>query len=496
MGLGNTDVGRLAALRPAPGVTREIPGYAIGGQPGVRLRIGLPPRSLIAITLGAALVLAFAFVSPMADRAPALRAAVETAITSLALTAAVVAQAQFVRTRRARDLVLFAAMLTLALIELSSYWVPAVFNVRLGGYFAAAERWGALFVAVAFVAASQAPADRLITRARRAVAITALVSVVAVGLAGLLGLVLRGQLLTASAYPLSGARHALRHPLGLLLTLETAGLSVLAAVAFARVTANEKRSGVLYLLACACVLLAAARLYSIPLDWLGPNWISPREGLRLLAITFVAAASVRQEFGIRAEIARAAAVAERHRVARDLHDGLAQDLALIAAHRQMMAVQLGGEHPVTVAAGRALALSRGTIKELSEPAGATIQDTLEAVGYELSARFEIDVAVHGDLDHQPALDTREHLARIAREAIANAARHGGATSVIVSLKETGNGVALRITDDGCGIGEANGTVIREGFGIHSMRERAADLGGRLTVRRSGKSGTQIEVVVP
>jgi signal transduction histidine kinase len=451
---------------------------------------------MITITLGAALVVAFAFVSPVAARAPALRAAVETVITSLALTAAVIAQAQFVRTRRSRDLVLFGAMLTLALIELSSYWVPAAFNARFGGYFAAAERWGALFVGVAFVAVSQAPADRVISRARRAVAITALVSVFAVGLAGLLGLVLRGELLTASAYPVSGTGHALRHPLGLLLTLETAGLFVFAAVAFARVTASDKRSGVLYLLGCACVLLAAARLYSIPLNWLGPNWISPHEGLRLLAITFAAAAFVRQELGRRAEIVRAAAIAERHRVAQDLHDGLAQDLALIAAHRQTIAGELGGEHPVTVAVGRALALSRGTIKELSQPAGSTIQDALEAVAYELSARFAIDVAVHGDLDHQPALDTREHLARIAREAIANAARHGGATSVIVSLKQTGNGIALLISDDGCGIGEANGAVIREGFGIHSMRERATDLGGRLTVRRSGKSGTEILVVLP
>jgi signal transduction histidine kinase len=481
MGFANTELGAVAVLRSEPG--------ASGAGLGVRL------SWLHVIIAGAVLVLGVAFVDPVAEHAPALRATVETVITSFALTAAVIWQTQFARTRQSRDLLLFGALLTLALIELSSYWLPATLNLRLGGYFAAEGRWGTLFVAAAFAAASQAPSDRLIARGRRSIVITAALSVAALALAGLLGLVLRGPLLTTSAHPLTGIEHALRHPLGLLLTLETAGLFAFAAAAFARPTAHH-RNGVLYLLGCACVLLAAARLYSIPLDWLGPSWISPREGLRLLAVTLFVAAAVRKELKIRAGIARAAALAERHRVAQDLHDGLAQDLALIAAHRKMMAAQLGGEHPVTVAAMRALALSRGTIKELSDPARESIQETLEAVAYELSARFEIDVAVHGDLDSEPPADAHEHLARIAREAIANAARHGGAKSVIVSLKHTANGVALRITDDGRGIGDGRCGPYREGFGLSSMRERTAELGGYLTVHRSGKSGTELEVVLP
>ena len=56
---------------------------------------------------------------------------------------------------------------------------------------------------------------------------------------------------------------------------------------------------------------------------------------------------------------------ERRRIARDLHDGLAQDLAFIAAHGDQIAREAGEEHPLAIAARRALALSRGAIADLS-----------------------------------------------------------------------------------------------------------------------------------
>ena len=88
------------------------------------------------------------------------------------------------------------------------------------------------------------------------------------------------------------------------------------------------------------------------------------------------------------------------------------------------------------------------------------------------------------------------MTRIAREAIANAARHGGARNVIVSLRQIDAGIALRVVDDGCGIASTDLDPAPEGFGLRSMRERAAALGGELNVRQPARGGTELEVVLP
>ena len=91
---------------------------------------------------------------------------------------------------------------------------------------------------------------------------------------------------------------------------------------------------------------------------------------------------------------------------------------------------------------------------------------------------------------------REHVTRIAREAIANAARHGRAQNVVVSLTHNGRGVALRVVDDGCGIAQAHSDSDHDGFGLRSMRERAAALGGYMRVAPAERGGTELEVVLP
>jgi signal transduction histidine kinase len=180
-------------------------------------------------------------------------------------------------------------------------------------------------------------------------------------------------------------------------------------------------------------------------------------------------------------------------VAQDLHDGLAQDLAIIVAHGRQMAEHLGGEHPLAVAASRALSVSRDTISDLSDLSHVRPREALEAVGQELGSLYGVAVAVSVHPDVELATAAREQVLRIAREAIANAARHGHAQNVLVSLKRTASGLVLKVQDDGDGILGPAGPA-PEGFGMGTMRERAASLGGFLAVRAPGGGGTELRVV--
>jgi signal transduction histidine kinase len=270
----------------------------------------------------------------------------------------------------------------------------------------------------------------------------------------------------------------------------TVTFCLLAAFGFAR-TAQRERDDIAALISGALILGAASWLCFFPLPALAYDWVSPREGLRLLGVVLLLAAAIRRELRAQTNVARAAELAERRRVAQDLHDGIGQDLALIAAHSGRMASELGSDHPVAIAARRALAVSRDTIGELSGPENATSAEALAAVANELGSRFGMTVVVLCDLDSDPEPQIREQLTRIVREALANAGRHGRARHVLVSLRQINDGLILRIDDDGCGIAPGAG----EGFGIGSMRERAEAMGASLTVRSAGKRGAEIEVVM-
>jgi signal transduction histidine kinase len=186
---------------------------------------------------------------------------------------------------------------------------------------------------------------------------------------------------------------------------------------------------------------------------------------------------------------------ERRRLARDLHDGLAQDLAFIAAYGQRLSADPDSEHPIAIAARRALAVTRGAIADLSATHAASAAAALEQVAHELSSRHgvHVTVAVEGSDVTGPE---RDELVRIAREAIVNATRHGCAKEIVVSLMASEDAFVLRIDDNGNGIPRSRGAHSAAGLGLRAMRERAQALGGRLIAGSGELGGARIEVVVP
>jgi signal transduction histidine kinase len=245
-------------------------------------------------------------------------------------------------------------------------------------------------------------------------------------------------------------------------------------------------------LSAKLLLPAMAFACSLVLPTPGIGWVTAREALRLAAYGLVIAAAVRQEAAIRRAIAETAAQAERRRIARDLHDGLAQDLAFIAAHGDRLAREAGEDHPLAIAARRALAVSRGAIADLSAADAPSARVALRQVADELETRFGVRVEVIAT-DAELPQTARENVVRIVREAIANAAQ-AGARNIVVSLRRKESFI-LSVRDDGGGI--ASGSVkSRPGFGLRSMRDRARDLGGRLTTRPALGGGTELEVMFP
>jgi signal transduction histidine kinase len=423
-------------------------------------------------------------------RAPTLRAALETMLVLFSLSAAWLLRAQFVASRRFRDLLLLCVTLAMGLMNLCLNALPAALDVGGGGYLAAAGLWGQLFVAGIFAAAAAVPTERLVARPHHPARIGFLLSLAPVAAAALGGLVLKSLGVDLNAHH-GGAGEAV------LVVVVTGTTALLACAATALTRENLRRPDrVVGLLAIAALLLAGASLCRLTVRSLPSGEVGTGTAMRVLAAAVLLSAAVVLERRVRARMSRAAALAERRRVARDLHDGIAQDLAFIAAHGAQIASEMGEEHPLVVAARRALAVSRSTISDLADPAGATTREALDAVAHELRDRFDVAIAVHAQLDDHLPSSVREHVSRIAREAIANAARHGQARNILVSLRRAEGGVALRVVDDGCGIPDGDHGAPTEGFGLRSMRERAGAMGGHLTVRRAPEGGTELEVVLP
>ena len=147
-------------------------------------------------------------------------------------------------------------------------------------------------------------------------------------------------------------------------------------------------------------------------------------------------------------------------------------------------------HPVAAAARRALAHTRETISDLSVSREVSTRDALEAVALEQRDRFGIEVDVDA-----PSPTPSSHLP-FGKMSFASLARRSptprgtvAPSTVVVSLtRREGGSELLRVHDDGCGITGGESNTVAEGFGLRSMRDRAAGFGGALRIRRATAVG--------
>jgi len=221
--------------------------------------------------------------------------------------------------------------------------------------------------------------------------------------------------------------------------------------------------------------------------------------LRLAAYAVAVVAAASEVTGYWRRLAETAVLEERRRIARDLHDGLAQELAFIATQTRSLVAQAKQPDRLAMiarAADRALDESRRAVAALTRPIDEPLDAALAQQAEELGGRMGVRVLLDLEAGIEVSHDKREALVRIAREAITNAGRHGRPSKITVSLAN-GDGILLRISDDGRGFRVDDPQVFAgDRWGVAGMRERAVALGGRCDVTSRPYGGTKVEVWVP
>lgn len=193
----------------------------------------------------------------------------------------------------------------------------------------------------------------------------------------------------------------------------------------------------------------------------------------------------------------------RNRFARDLHDSVKQQvfatsLQIAAARALIERDRESAERHLE----QAEELARGAQKELNvliqelRPAaleGKGLAAALQDYVKDWSRRAEIEAEFHVRGQREAPLEVEQGLFRVAQEALANVARHSGAGHAEVDLAYDAHSARLRVADDGRGFDPA---APSDGFGLQSMRERLASLGGRVSVESAPGKGTRVECACP
>jgi signal transduction histidine kinase len=214
------------------------------------------------------------------------------------------------------------------------------------------------------------------------------------------------------------------------------------------------------------------------------------------------------------QVQESAAIEERIRLARDLHDGVLQSLTGIAlrlaAARGVLPPQVEEVRDHLEELQRVIALEqrdlRFFIQELrppvtglpseSMPLGARLSELLERFEREWGLRVELEM---GSLDHEVSPALAREIYHIVREAVVNSVRHGEASRVTVALAEEGGRLALRIADNGRGFtfqGRYTGELLGEmDLGPRNLRERVTALAGALELE-SSPEGARLDIELP
>lgn len=200
-------------------------------------------------------------------------------------------------------------------------------------------------------------------------------------------------------------------------------------------------------------------------------------------------------------------LAERMRIAQELHDTLLQGFLSASMQLHIVADQVPEDSPAKPLLSRVLQLMAQVIDE-----GRNALRGLRSSGRESSnleqafSHVPQELAVQKETAYKVIVDgppralhpvIRDEVYRIGREALVNAFRHARASSIEVEVQYTTSHLQVLVRDDGCGIDPQVLRSGREGhWGLPGMRERAEGIGAKLKVWSRNAAGTEVELIVP
>jgi len=201
---------------------------------------------------------------------------------------------------------------------------------------------------------------------------------------------------------------------------------------------------------------------------------------------------------------RQALASERERIGRELHDGIIQSIyaagLMLETAQQSIPEDPGGAHSQLE---RAIDSLNQTIQDIRryifDLRGEMPDDDLETglrkmlKDFRVNTLLEVDFSVEGDDPQLLGSERRRHIFQIARETLANAARHAQARRVEVRLKYDTSVMQLRISDDGVGL---SASPDGDGQGLRNIRERARLLDGALDIDSALDEGVTVALSVP
>jgi signal transduction histidine kinase len=461
-----------------------------------RAEVLLTGAIVLAVTAAVALIPGVRF----AYRSPDLHVVLLTAEALIGLLAAYLALERFRRQRRLDSLVLCLALTLLALPNLLFAALPVIVAKDTTVF----STWSALigrslgsvvFAAAAYTAASRVR-RRFSSHARVGLVLgpLLLLGAVALGVAAFEGSLPRAIPAEKDPADLPGTVLIKGHWAVHVIQLVGLGVFTVAAVGFVR-RAELTGDDLFRWLAVAAVLGAAARLNYFLYPSTFTDWVYTGDLFRLLFYVVILIAALREIHGYSRNVERVAALEERGSIARDLHDGLAQELASISRNLHWLPADDPHVARARGSADRALLQARRAITALAEQLPERADVALAEVARSVAEREGTRVALQLDRDVDLDRSEREAFVLIAAEAITNAARHGEAELVWVELTE-GRRTRLTIRDHGPGFDPAAVDMTsRRRFGLESMRARAEAIGADFQVSALPGQGTEVVVTL-
>lgn len=212
---------------------------------------------------------------------------------------------------------------------------------------------------------------------------------------------------------------------------------------------------------------------------------------------------------LEARLRELAVIDERERIARELHDGIAQVLGYVNTKSQAVdgflargrvdeartqVAELGAAARAVYVDVREAILGLRSPIEPGQGLGAAVEAHARRVAQ--ASQFRLDVSIPPDArDLRLEPETEAQVYRIVQEALTNVRKHAAAGRVRVSMSVAGGRLDLRIADDGRGLAAAAGPPDVPHYGLRSMRERAATVGAKLEVEDQGAGGVCVRLAL-